>query len=148
MAAPCCSSGRGKKEQRVGSSRALIPQSGALPLCVLLRTLLVRVVGGCVCNHGSTKICCGQSADQGRDHCVEAAGRQCPADEPTCTDYVLNGHVGTCTGSAGDECEAGMIGTGLNCPMYTDLPGGCLARAHANARPIRRRNSINFRGVL
>ena len=88
------------------------PVSSALTILLLLLTRPEAVTAAeCACNHASPKICCGQKTDRGLDHCVQGAGRQCPADEPTCTDYLLNHHMGTCTGSPGDECEAGMIGT-------------------------------------
>ena len=130
---------------------------GAWLLCwPLLKLPLVQSSDACVCNFHSTVICCGQSLDQGRDHCVDGGGRQCPADTPTCTDYVYlpravwvayatpslsvswcctyNGwsryqqHMGTCKGSEGDECEAGMIGSELQCPLYTTFPGGCIVK--------------------
>jgi hypothetical protein len=102
----------------------------------------------CACNFDSTKICCGQHMDQGRDHCVDGGGRQCPADAPTCTSYVQDSHMGTCKGSKGDVCEAGMIGVGIECPpRYTSLPGGCLVKKDQANEACRATAECEYIGV-
>ena len=44
----------------------------------------------CASNYGTSSICCGQAGTP------STPVHQCPSNYPTCTDYVLDSHWGTC----------------------------------------------------
>lgn len=70
--------------------------------------------GGCACDHGTTKLCCGQPLDGGKPTCGEDHG--CGNDLPLCAGYVNNKHLGFCVAAS---CSVEMTGAALSCPAHT-----------------------------
>lgn len=98
--------------ERTGTTHPVTLRS--LWLQVMLLQLAGTHAGGCACDHGTEKLCCGQTLDQGKPTC--AAGHDCGVDLPLCSGYVNNQHLGECVAAS---CSIGMTGTGLSCPAHT-----------------------------
>jgi hypothetical protein len=105
--------------------------TAALLLLVLLQLPAATHAAGCACDHGTDKLCCGQTSDGGKPTC--APNHNCGEDTPQCAGYINNQHLGECVAAS---CIVEMAGLGLSCPA--DTKGGkdtCIVK-HEDAQEV------------